>query len=101
MARSTPSPFLDITGIVGSDANEQGLLSMAFHPNYAQNGFFFVNYTDKQGDTVIARYSVSTNPDVADPDSELVLLTISQPYGNHNGGQIQFWARWLSVHWHG
>ncbi len=84
------TPFLDITNIVGSDANEQGLLSVAFHSNYSQNGFFFVNYTDKQGDTVIARYSVSTNPDIADPNSGQVLLTISQPYANHNGGQIAF-----------
>lgn len=85
-----PAPFLDISDIVGSDANEQGLLSLAFHPNYAQNGLFFVNYTNKQGDTIIARYSVSSNPDLADPNSAEVLLTISQPYANHNGGQIAF-----------
>ncbi len=86
----TPTPFLDIVSIVGSDANEQGLLSVAFHPNYANNGFFFVDYTNKQGDTVIARYSVSDNPDVADPNSAKILLTIDQPYGNHNGGQLAF-----------
>ena len=51
-----PTPFLDIVSIVGSDASEQGLLGLAFHPNYASNGLFFVNYTDKQGDTRIARY---------------------------------------------
>jgi glucose/arabinose dehydrogenase len=86
----TSAPFLDIVSIVGSDANEQGLLSVAFHPSYAQNGLFFVNYTDKQGDTVIARYNVSDNADVADPNSAKILLSIGQPYGNHNGGQVVF-----------
>ena len=63
---------------------------MAFHPNYAENGIFFVNYTNKQGDTVIARYLRSDNQDVANPDSATILLTIEQPYANHNGGQIAF-----------
>lgn len=86
-----PNPFLDIVSIVGSDGNEQGLLGLAFHPNYTENGFFFVNYTDKQGDTIIARYQVSPdNPDVADPNTAKVLLTIDQPYRNHNGGQVAF-----------
>jgi glucose/arabinose dehydrogenase len=85
-----PTPFLDIISLVGSDANEQGLLSVAFHPHYTENGYFFVNYTDKQGDTVIARYQLSDNPDVADPDSATTLLTIDQPYANHNGGQVVF-----------
>jgi len=83
-------PFLDITSLVGSDGLEQGLLSLAFHPRYPENGFFFVNYTDLQGDTVIARYSVSEDPDVADPASAKQLLTIGQPYRNHNGGHILF-----------
>lgn len=85
-----PTPFLDIVSIVGSDSSEQGLLSAAFHPDYPNNGFFFVNYTDRQGDTVIARYQVSENPDVANPDSARVLMTIGQPYPNHNGGQVVF-----------
>jgi glucose/arabinose dehydrogenase len=85
-----PQPFLDIVSIVGSDANEQGLLSLAFHPDYANNGFFFVNYTDRQGDTVIARYGVSDESDIANPDSAKILLTIDQPYANHNGGQVVF-----------
>jgi glucose/arabinose dehydrogenase len=85
-----PTPFLDIVSIVGSDANEQGLLSLAFHPNYSQNRFFYVNYTDKQGDTVIARYNVTDDPDVADPNSAKMLLNIDQPFGNHNGGQVVF-----------
>lgn len=83
-------PFLDITGIVGSSANEQGLLSIAFHPDYATNGQFFVNYTNLDGDTVIARYRVANDPDVADPASAEVLLTIDQPAANHNGGLVKF-----------
>ena len=84
------TPFLDITSLVGSDSLEQGLLSVAFHPDYANNGLFFVDYTNKQGNTVIARYLVSDNPDVADPASAKILLTIEQPYPNHNGGQLAF-----------
>jgi glucose/arabinose dehydrogenase len=85
-----PTSFLDIMARVGSDSLEQGLLSVAFHPNYAENGFFFVNYTDKQGDTVIARYQASPGADIANPDSAQILLTVEQPYANHNGGQIAF-----------
>ena len=89
------TPFLDITALVSVD-NERGLLSVAFHPNYSMpnapgNGLFWVNYTDTMGRTVIARYRVTAdNPDRADPASARILLTIDQPYGNHNGGQIQF-----------
>ena len=84
------TPFLDIVSVVGSDANEQGLLSVAFHPDYANNGLFFVNYTNKQGDTVIARYGQTDSPDIANPDSAKILMTIGQPFSNHNGGQIAF-----------
>lgn len=84
------TPFLDIRDRVRS-GGEQGLLSVAFHPRYEENGFFYVDYTDNGGDTVVARYSVSSaNPDVANPDSEFVILTVDQPYTNHNGGQLQF-----------
>ncbi len=83
-------PFLNITERVGSQGNEQGLLGLAFHPRYAENGLFFVNYTDRNGDTVIARYRVTADPNLADPSSELVLLRVSQPYGNHNGGVLAF-----------
>lgn len=85
-----PAPFLDIANIVQDGANEQGLLSVAFHPDYAQNGRFFINYTRQDGATVIARYRVSDDPNVADPASEQILLTIAQPYNNHNGGQLKF-----------
>ncbi len=67
------------------------MLSTAFHPSYASNGFFFVDYTDLNGDTVIARYRVSTNdPNRADAASAVMLLHIAQPFANHNGGQLQF-----------
>ncbi|MBT8400444.1 MAG: PQQ-dependent sugar dehydrogenase [Rhodothermia bacterium] len=84
--------FLDIRNRVDDSGNEEGLLGLAFHPNYATNGYFFVNYTSNNPNaTVIARYSVSdTDPDVADANSEEVLLTIGQPFGNHNGGQVAF-----------
>lgn len=83
-------PFLDISDRVGSSASEQGLLGLAFHPNYEENGLFFVNYTDQQGDTVIARFSVSADPDRADPASETVILRLEQPARNHNGGHLAF-----------
>ncbi|MCU0491312.1 MAG: PQQ-dependent sugar dehydrogenase [Chloroflexaceae bacterium] len=83
-------PFLDIEPLVGSSGNEQGLLSIAFHPEYASNGQFFVNYTNREGDTVVARYRVSADPNVADPGSATVLLTIDQPAANHNGGMMAF-----------
>jgi len=83
-------PFLDIRDRI-TTGGERGLLSVAFHPRYAENGFFFIDYTNLQGNTVIARYQASAgNPDQADPASERILLTIEQPYSNHNGGELQF-----------
>ncbi len=84
-----PVPFLDITGDV-SYGGERGLLGLAFHPNYGNNGYFFVNYTNNSGNTVISRFSVTADPDVADPGSEFIVLTIWQPFGNHNGGMLAF-----------
>lgn len=83
-------PFLDIQDRVGSNASEQGLLSVAFHPRYGENGRFFLNYTNNSGDTVISRFQASSDPNAADPTSEQILLTLPQPFPNHNGGQIQF-----------
>lgn len=83
-------PFLDIGELVGASGNEQGLLSVAFHPRYVENGMLFVYYTDRRGDTVVARYQVSDDPDLADPASATVVLTQDQPAGNHNGGQLAF-----------
>ena len=84
------TPFLDITDRVGSEGNEQGLLGLAFHPEYSENGRFFVNYTDRNGDTVLARFQVSSDPNLMDPNSEVPLLGIDQPYRNHNGGGLAF-----------
>jgi glucose/arabinose dehydrogenase len=85
-----PTPFLNIASLV-SFGGEQGLLGLAFHPRYAENGFFFVNYTDRNGDTVIARYQVSpTDRNRADPATRKEILFIDQPYPNHNGGELQF-----------
>jgi len=82
-------PFLDITSLVSS-GGERGLLGAAFHPNYVGNGFFYVSYTDTTGDSVIARYSVSLDPNLAGPASGGIILTIPQPFSNHNGGQLHF-----------
>lgn len=83
-------PYLNISNRVGSRGNEQGLLGLAFHPNYAENGLFFLNYTDQSGDTVIARYRVTADPNIADPSSETILLRAKQPFSNHNGGGLAF-----------
>ena len=82
--------FLDIDDRVESSGNEQGLLGLAFHPQYGQNGYFFVNYTDNNGDDVIARFNVSSDPNVADPTSEIILISVSDPFPNHNGGVLTF-----------
>lgn len=85
-----PEPFLDISERVNDRANEQGLLGLAFHPDYAANGVFFLNYTGADGQTVIARYRVTDDPNRADPNSETIILQIEQPYANHNGGNLIF-----------
>ncbi|MBW3629563.1 MAG: PQQ-dependent sugar dehydrogenase [Gemmatimonadetes bacterium] len=85
-----PTPFLDITDRVGSTGSEQGLLGLAFHPSYARNGFLFVNYTDKAGDTQIERYRVTADRNSADAASAKRLLSIDQPFANHNGGMVDF-----------
>lgn len=83
-------PFLDITPLVGSSGSEQGLLGIAFHSQFKSNGQFYVNYTDRGGNTVIARYKVSSDPNRADPNSAAVLLSVKQPAANHNGGNLVF-----------
>jgi hypothetical protein len=82
-------PFLDITSRVGY-GGERGLLSVAFHPRYGANGFFFVNYTDRKGDTRIERYHVSGDRNRADAASARLVLRVDQPHANHNGGHILF-----------
>lgn len=88
-------PFLDLSDIITATANrtysEQGLLGLAFHPDYAENGRFFVNYTDRSGGTVVARYQVSLgDPDLADANSGQIVFQLQQPFANHNGGHIDF-----------
>jgi glucose/arabinose dehydrogenase len=91
------TPFLNIINRVQC-CGEQGLLGVAFHPDYKTNGYFYVNYTSQErtgvaqeGDTIIARYEVSSeDPDLADPDSESIILVVSQPYSNHNAGKLLF-----------
>jgi glucose/arabinose dehydrogenase len=87
--RVLDQPFLDISARVRS-GGEQGLLSMAFHPDYGTNRWFYVNFTDRNGDTHVERFTASTNPDVADLGSMLLVLKIDQPYSNHNGGLVMF-----------
>lgn len=83
------TPFLNLSSIISTNG-ERGLLGLAFHPNYASNGYFFVNYTNVSGNTVIARYSVDgDNPNIANTTGT-ILMTIVQPFSNHNGGSIKF-----------
>ena len=84
-----PEPFLDISERV-SCCGERGPLGLAFHPDYDQNGLFFVNYTDLNGDTAISRFQVSNNPELAEQASEIQLLGVIQPFPNHNGGGLAF-----------
>jgi glucose/arabinose dehydrogenase len=84
-----PDPFLDLSAQVSS-GSEQGLLGLAFDPEYATNGRFLVHYTDLAGNTALSRFQVSADPDRADPASEQVILTAAQPAPNHNGGQVAF-----------
>lgn len=81
-------PFLNIDDRVNDRGNEMGLLGFAFHPNFEQNGYFYVNYTGEGGHTFISRFQASG--DTADSNSETILLTVNQPYPNHNGGAVTF-----------
>jgi len=85
-----PTPFLDIDARVNSIASERGLLGLAFHPDYENTGYFYVNYTNNSGDTRISRFSVTNDPNIADPDSEQILMELDQPFSNHNGGCLRF-----------
>lgn len=86
-----PTPFLNIDNLVTNSLDERGLLGLAFHPDYANNGYFYVNYSDNSGDNNIARYTRdNANPNLADPNSGVVIMTIEQPEWNHNGGCLKF-----------
>jgi hypothetical protein len=82
------TPFLDVSGRISS-GGERGLLGLALHPQFATNRRLFVNYTEPGGDTHIAEFR-ATSADAADPASERVLLTVAQPFANHNGGGLAF-----------
>ncbi len=84
------SPFLDISSQVNSNGNEQGLLGIAFHPDFINNPYFFVHYTTSNDSTRISLFALSNDPDSADPNSEFIILTEAQPFTNHNGGSIAF-----------
>jgi glucose/arabinose dehydrogenase len=89
-------PFLDVSSLISQEATsaagytERGLLGLAFHPDYVENGAFFVDYTDRDGNTVVARYQVSADPNVAEPASAVTIFTAQQPFANHNGGHLAF-----------
>lgn len=86
-----PDNFLNIQNKISSGGGEQGLLGLAFHPDYVNNGFFYVNYTSGNLNTRISRFSINpNNPNLADPNSEVILLEFDQPFGNHNGGDLAF-----------
>lgn len=89
------TPFINLSGVASQDRlngySERGLLGLAFHPDYAENGQFYVNYTDGDGTTRIVNYSVSADdPNLADMESARELMNIAQPYPNHNGGHMAF-----------
>lgn len=84
-----PTPFLDVSSLIATANGEQGLLSLAFHPDYVNNSYFFIYYTNTSGAITIARYK-STNATTADPSSGVILMTIPKPFANHNGGKLSF-----------
>jgi len=88
-ARPSPAVFLDVHDLV-SYGGERGLLGLAFHPQYAANGWFYVNYTDRRGDTQVVGYTVRSDRRTADPASAKTILSVKQPFANHNGGMITF-----------
>ena len=86
-----PTPFLNIDPRVRSTGNEQGLLGLAFHPDYQNNGYFYVNYSiNPSGDSRISRFKVTADPNIADPNSELIIYEFTQDFSNHNGGDLNF-----------
>src|SRR5690606_31871801 len=85
-----PTPFLDISDRVAVTNIEEGLLGLVFHPNYAENRYFYVNYTDLNSNTQISRFTANLNNTEADPDSEFSILHIDHPYIFHYGGDLAF-----------
>jgi glucose/arabinose dehydrogenase len=87
---NTTTDFMNITSKVSQNGGEQGLLGIAFHPQFATNHFFFVDYTATNGNTILARYTANANNTAGDPNSERILLNIPDPFSNHNGGMLNF-----------
>jgi glucose/arabinose dehydrogenase len=88
---NTATTFMDITAKVSASGSERGLLGLTFHPQFATNGYFFVNYTrNSDGATIVARYNAINNNTQGDANSEVILLNIAQPFSNHNGGMVEF-----------
>ena len=91
--KTLDEPFLDISDRVHGSltpGSEEGLLGLAFHPEYKENGCFYVNYVDRNDTSVVSRFSVTHHPETADKNSEKILLKLAQPFGNHNGGHLAF-----------
>ena len=89
-------PFLDISDRVHGSltpGSEEGMLGLAFHPEYKENGYFYVNYVDRNDTSIVSRFSVTHHPETADKNSEKILLKLAQPFGNHNGGHLAFGPR--------
>jgi glucose/arabinose dehydrogenase len=84
------TPFLDLRSLVRASGSEQGLLGLAFHPRYRENGHLYVNFTATNGDTVVARYTARPDRNGADPQSALIILRLPDPAANHNGGHLLF-----------
>ena len=87
------TPFLDISDRVHGSlvpGSEEGLLGLAFHPDYLANGFFYVNYVNKKDTSIVSRFTVTENPEKANKESETIILQLAQPFGNHNGGHLAF-----------
>ncbi len=88
-SRPSAAAFMDL-GTLVNYGGERGLLGLAFHPAYATNGFVYVNYTDRAGDTQVVRYTVRADRNAVDPGSARTILSVKQPFANHNGGMIAF-----------
>lgn len=90
------TPFINISDRVHGSltpGSEEGLLGLAFHPDYNNNGYFYLNYVNKNDSSIVSRFSVSKDPNIADEKTEKIILGIPQPYGNHNGGHLAFGPR--------
>ena len=90
------TPFINISDRVHGSltpGSEEGLLGLAFHPDYNSNGYFYLNYVNKNDSSIVSRFSVSKDPNIADKKTEKIILGIPQPYGNHNGGHLAFGPR--------